>query len=125
MTTEKKANYTKEQEAEMVERYTSCESEESRLQCVRELADEFGKTVPSVRSKLVKLGVYIAKVYKSKTGKKPETKEEIVSGIAAALGVDADSSLAGLEKATKNCLTLLRKTILIAQESLLNQDSES
>ena len=125
MTEKKQANYSKEQEAAMIERYQECKTEKSRLACVQNLADEFGKTVPSVRSKLVKLGVYIAKVYKTKTGSKPETKETIVSDIAACLGVDADSSIAGLEKATKNCLTLLRKTILIAQEALLIEPSES
>ena len=49
-----------------------------------------------------------------KGGAKPETKEAIVSDIAETLGVDADVTLSGLEKATKNCLLFIRKTLEVA-----------
>ena len=125
MTKEKTPNYTEEQESVILKRAVPELSYDEQTALVKELADEFGRTVPSVRSKMVKLGVYQKKEYATKTGVKPETKEAIVSDIATTLGVDADSSLAGLEKATKNCLILLRKTIMVAHQALFNADESA
>ena len=107
---DKKANYTQAMVDQMHKEYDPSASEAEREAVVESLAEEFGKTTKSVRAKLVREGLYVAKAYKTKKGEKPETKEAIVSEIAALLGVDADSSLAGLEKATKNCLILIRGT---------------
>ena len=112
----KTVNYSEAQTAEMVRAYTDCETDESRDACVRKFADKFGKTVRSIRAKLVREGVYIAKTYKTKTGDKPETKEAIAQEIATLLGVAADSL--GLEKATKKGLTLVRGSLRAAAAAL-------
>lgn len=122
---EKTPNYTEEQTAELVAAYVAAENEEQRNEVVEGYAELFSKTKPSIRAKLVREGVYVKKAYKSKTGAKPETKEEIVSDIARAMGVDADAKLGGLEKATKGALKLIRQTLLIAQAELLNAQEET
>lgn len=115
---EKKApNYTDEMVARMHEVYVPEDSEESREAAIVQLAEEFGKNVKSIRAKLVREGLYVKKEYKTKAGGKAETKETIVQGIADILGVDADTSLSGLEKATKNCLLFLRTTFAAVAES--------
>lgn len=119
--TDKKVNYTQAQTDEMVERYEACgtgpENEAERLACVEAIAQDFGRNVKSVRQKLVREGVYIAKVYKSKSGEKPESKAAIVADIACALGV-ASESVGSLEKANKAALTLVRGTLAKAKEAL-------
>lgn len=111
---EKTVNYTDEMTAEIVARYEAGETDEQRDAILAELSEEFGKTVKSLRAKLVREGVYVKKTYKTKGGAKPETKEAIVADIAQHLGVDADVTLSGLEKATKNCLMFIRKTLEVA-----------
>jgi hypothetical protein len=125
MSDKKAPNYTEAQETEMVERYEAAETDDERKGAVESIAEDFGKTVPSVRAKLVRLGVYRKAEYVGKTGAKPETKEAIVTEIATILGVDADSNLSGLEKATKNCLTLLRTTLAVAHQALYNESEEN
>ena len=104
-------NYTEAQVKRLQEVYDPKASETERKEQLQELSAEFGKNVASIRAKLVHLKLYVKNEYKKRTGEKPETKETIVSQIAEVLGVDADASLSGLEKATKNCLILLRGTI--------------
>ena len=118
----KNVNYTEAQTSELVAAYEAAETPEARDAVVESFAEEFGKTVRSIRAKLVREGVYVKKVYKTKTGGKPETKESIVGDIAATLGVDADSKLGGLEKANKGALSLIRASLLIAMENTLNQE---
>ena len=120
---EKNVNYTPELTEVIVARYQEGQTDEQRDAILADLSEETGKTVKSLRAKLVREGVYVKKTYKSKTGGSPETKEKIVEDIARTMGVDADTTLSGLEKATKNCLMFLRKTLLIAQSELLNEDN--
>ena len=120
---EKNPNYTDEQTVALVDAYSAADSQEAREAVMSEFADEFGKTVRSIRAKLVREGVYVKKTYKTKTGGKPETKEQIVEDIARTMGVDAESKLGGLEKATKGALQLIRTTLLVAQSELLNEDN--
>jgi hypothetical protein len=112
------ANYTPEMEARLVEGYNPSADEETRTAQIVELAQEFGKNTQSVRAKLVRMGLYVKKEYKAKTGEKPVTKETIVSNIARTLGVDADAQLSGLEKATKNCLLFLDTTLRVASQAI-------
>jgi len=119
--TDKKQNYTDAQAAQMVERYEAAQTDEQRAVVVDELAHEFAKGVRSIRAKLVREGVYVKKAYKTKTGDKAETKENIVTDIASTLGV-ADDQLGGLEKATKKALTLIRGTLLAAAAALDAQE---
>jgi hypothetical protein len=109
-------NYTDAMVKRLHEVYQPDATEEERDKQLQKLSDELNRKVASVRAKLVREGLYVKKEYRKKTGDKPETKETIVGAIAEIMGVDADASLSGLEKATKNCLILLRGTIKAAVE---------
>lgn len=107
----KKANYTEEMRDALVSAYESAEdSDDAREAVVQEFAAEFGKDPRSIRAKLVREGVYIAKTRTTKTGGKVERKAAIVEDIASALGVDSDI-VGSLESATKNALTLVRSAL--------------
>jgi len=117
-------NYTEAMEARLAEVYDPSADEETRGAQIVELAQELGKNTQSVRAKLVRMGLYVKKEYKAKTGEKPVTKETIVSNIARTLGVDADAQLSGLEKATKNCLLFLDTTLRVASETIAATQEE-
>jgi hypothetical protein len=70
MAAEKKVNYTEAQVAQMIANYQAGES-------VEMIAESMGKAVRSVRSKLVREGVYVAaeKPAKSKREEGPTKKE--------------------------------------------------
>lgn len=106
----KAPNYTKEQTAELRAAYKAADSQESRDAVVEAFAQKFGKTKPSVRQKLVREGVYVAKEYETKTGEKPETKEAIVEEMAKLIGCSADQ-LSGFERATKSALRRVRSAL--------------
>lgn len=95
MAAEKRVNYTEAQTADMIERYQAGESVES-------LAESMGKAVRSVRSKLVREGVYIApeKPVKAKREEGPTKKELIrqLEQVAPKLPVD------GFMNATKEAI---------------------
>ena len=103
-------NYTEEQVTTLVAAYKAAETEAERLATVAAYAETFGKTPASIRAKLVREGVYIAKEYKTKTGDKPESKDDIVTDIARTLGVTVDA-VGSLEKATKKALRLIRENL--------------
>lgn len=126
--TDKKAtveNYTAAMVVQLHAGYDPDATEDEREQQMQDLADKLGKSVRSIRAKLVREKLYVKKVYKTKTDTKAETKETIVSEIAQTLGVDADTSLSGLEKATKNCLILLRGTIAAAAAAVAESEKAS
>ena len=100
--TEKTANYTDEMVARMHEVYDPVDLEENRDKQVEALAIELNRTVPSVRAKLVKEGVYVSKA-KVEAGKASIRKSALVAAIAAKLETDEDV-MGSLEKATKNAL---------------------
>ena len=115
---EKQPNYTEAMETRLRQVYKPEATEAERDEQIRELADELARNTKSIRAKLVRMGLYVKKEYKTKTGTKPATKETIVASIADTLGVDADTTLSGLEKATKNCLLFLQKTFeVVAKEN--------
>ena len=115
--TEKTPNYTDEQTAEMVERYEGAEDDLTRAAVVEQLAQDLGKTVRSIRAKLVREGVYKKKTYTTKTGGKAETKDQIVEDIAEILQVSSER-LGGLEKATKGALGLIRGQFVAAKATI-------
>jgi hypothetical protein len=111
MTTEKTVTvadvYEDEQVvAEMVASYTEAETDEARAEVVKDLAEKLGKTVQSVRAKLVREGVYKAKERKTKTGEPVVSKEKLVQEIEKAMGLEV-GDLESLEKATKRVLKLV------------------
>lgn len=91
--------YTAEVVQEMVAAYTAVptdsDHEAERDAVVMMLAQKYGKKPQSVRQKLVRENVYVAKVQKGKDGKPAETKKVVASEIAkfAGLNVVEEESL--------------------------------
>lgn len=95
-----KVNYTPEMESEIRAVLTN---EVDHKAAIVELAASLGRSVASVRQKAVRMGLYKKAEYVSKTGGRPESKEEIVGRIARALGVNIESA-ESLVKANKAIL---------------------
>ena len=98
MAKEAKVNYSEELTAAIVQRYTAGETVET-------IAESIGKAVRSVRSKLVREGVYVA-AEKAPAAKREEgpTKKELLrdlESLAPHLPID------GFLNATKEALTAL------------------
>ena len=91
----KAPNYTAAQVAQIVDQYQAGQD-------IDMIADGIGKSVRSVRSKLVREGVYVAKP-KAKSNKVlGPTKKELLKDLEQT-GID----VAGLEGATKEAITRL------------------
>ena len=90
----KQPNYTNEQTVQAVELYKNGTS-------IENIANELGKTVRSVRSKLVREGVYVAQPKKASTKQQGPPKKELLRDLSANIDVQ------GLEGATKEAITRL------------------
>ena len=102
----KTANYTPEMTAELVDGYVeiAAESEEVRNAYVAEMAAKFSKSVRSIRAKLSRENVYVAKTPVSKvTGDKPAKKEDLAVELATVTGLP----LVSAEKLNKTDLVAL------------------
>lgn len=105
--TVKSANYSPADVAQVLANY-------SENQNIAEWAEAVGRTVASIRAKLSREGVYVAKTAEKKEGATASLdKTEIVQVIAAFLGLPKDS-LATLTKATKADLKELEEAIIKA-----------
>ena len=91
----KTPNYTDEMTASVVEQYSNGVDLDA-------IAESVGKTVRSVRSKLVREGVYVAQPKQTAAKREGPTKKELLRDIEAT-GMDAT----GFEGATKDALTRL------------------
>ena len=98
--------YTPEVVESMIARYKAAEDQDARDSVVETVATEVGKTVASVRAKLVREGVYIKKERTAKDGSKIVTKDEMVTALEEKLGLPV-GSLDSLEKATKRVIKVL------------------
>jgi hypothetical protein len=90
----KTVNYTPEMTARAVELYASVVTgtEGERASMVKQIAAELGKTDRSVRSKLSREGVYIAKKPVSKvTGETPAKKVELAERLRTVSGANIDT----------------------------------
>lgn len=98
MAKEAKVNYSEELTASIVQRYTTGES-------VEDIAESIGKAVRSVRSKLVREGVYVA-VEKPKAATKDDgpTKKELLRELES---LAPQFPIEGFVNATKDALTAL------------------
>jgi hypothetical protein len=105
--TTRKTVYTPEVTARLVAEYTGAETQEAREAVVEAFAQELEVKVASVRAKLVREEVYIAKVRETK---RSATKAEMVAEIAARIGKSAEA-LESLEKATATSLKALLKAL--------------
>ncbi len=99
-------NYTDQQVKHMIAEYKNNPSRET----VETLSEELDKSIKSIIGKLSREGVYKKTVYKTKTGEDPVTKKEIVQELAELLVIDYQA-VAGLEKAPKSALKILREAI--------------
>ena len=95
-------NYTDEMVARLREVYDPSADEDAREIQILALSEELGKNIRSIRAKLTREGVYVAKAAKAKADKLP-TKAELVTQIATALEVQ-EEAVESLEKATKAAL---------------------
>jgi Zn-dependent peptidase ImmA (M78 family) len=102
--------YTKENVTELVAAYQAVEGYEAQQAVIADYAERFEVSKNSIRSKLVRLGVYEKKAYTTKKGEKPVRKDALVEKIAEAMGTFADN-LPGLEKANKNTLTRIFEAV--------------
>ena len=91
----KTPNYTQAQVAQITDAY-------QQGQDIEQIADAVGKSVRSVRSKLVREGVYVAKPKTTSKKVLGPTKKELLKDLEQT-GVD----VAGLEGATKEAITRL------------------
>ena len=91
----KTPNYTDEMTATVIEQYSSGVDLDA-------IAESVGKTVRSVRSKLVREGVYVAQPKQTAAKREGPTKKELLRDIETA-GMDAT----GFEAATKDALARL------------------
>ena len=99
-------NYTEEQVAVMIEKYSNNPTRET-VEC---LAQEMDKSIKSIIGKLSREGVYKKTEYVTKTGEKPITKVEIVENLEEKLGLP-NQTLAGLEKSPKTVLRRLYESV--------------
>ena len=99
-------NYTEEQVAVMIEKYSNNPTRET----VEFLAQEMDKSIKSIIGKLSREGVYKKTEYVTKTGEKPITKVEIVENLEEKLGLP-NQTLAGLEKSPKTVLRRLYESV--------------
>lgn len=95
----KQPNYTPEVTAQVVERYAELGNEG-----LETIAQEAGKSPRSVRSKLVREGVYVAPEKPVKADKdEGPTKKDLIRNLVALTG----TNLVGIEGATKGALAEL------------------
>lgn len=102
--TDRPVNYTDEMVSRLHEVYDKNADEATREVQIEQLSQELGKNKASIRAKLTREGVYVAKAKVAKAPTGPR-KAEIVTAIAGKLGVDEDV-VGSLEKATK--VTLMK-----------------
>lgn len=95
-------NYTADQTAKMIADYTANPSADT----VSAIATELGKTIRSVIAKLSRERVYVAKVYKTKTGETVVKKDDVADYIGGALGMN-ENDVESLTKANKTALKLI------------------
>lgn len=108
--TVKPENYTAEQTAVMVKAYQA----KPNMETVEMLAKDFGKTVRSVIAKLSREKVYVAKVYKTKTGEDVQKKDEFADAIGAVLKL-SEGEIESLTKANKTALQKIFKALAMSK----------
>ena len=96
--TQKQTNYTKEQTEQLVALY-----QERGNDALEAIAQEMGKTLKSVRAKLVREGVYVAPDKSKRNDEDGPSKKALVLELSKLTGKE----LAGIEGATKGSLSEL------------------
>ena len=117
----KAENYSAEVTAQLLADYEASGKDQT---AVETLAVKFGKTARSIVAKLSREGVYNKKVYTTKAGETPVSKEQHVKAIAAFVGVDADK-LESLEKANKGVLRIIEDAVKDGATTYQNNTEDS
>lgn len=91
------SNYTKEQTQQLVNLY-----QERGNEALEDIAKELGRTLKSVRAKLVREGVYVAPDKVKKLADGPSKKE-----LVRELSILTGKNLVGIDAATKESLSEL------------------
>jgi len=99
--TQKTANYTAEMVSSMIEMYSELGNDG-----LNEIADTLGKSTRSVRSKLVREGVYVASPKATAAKQDGPSKKEILREIE-----NSGFDVSGFEGATKMALTRLMTVV--------------
>lgn len=107
--TEQVVNYSEEAVKTLYAVYRPDMNDAAREAQIRALAEELGKSLPSIRAKLTHLGVYKPK-FKVEAGKAGPTKAALVTAIAATLDVQ-EEVIESLEKANKQTLLRVLKAL--------------
>jgi hypothetical protein len=103
MTTVKKTNYTEAQEKRLAAVYKPTASEVDRASQMVALSNEMGRTIPSIRSKLSNMKLYVAKVQAAAKGKRV-SKAEIVTTISEVENLKNDSFFNSLDSVNRDVL---------------------
>ena len=98
--------------AKVVEAYRADPTAET----VARLAVDLGRSVASIRGKLVTEKVYVAKDAAKAAGSKRETKAEILARVEASLGLDA-GTLASLDKGSMEAIKALDAATAVASDA--------
>lgn len=104
--TVKAVNYSEEQIVRMKTVYREADTDAERKEAVQTLADEFGKTINSIRAKLAGMKVYVKPAKTTKSGAVSVTKAKLVEQLTAITGATPEL-MDSLEGATKNALNAL------------------
>jgi len=103
----KKVNYTDEMVTVMTTMYQAAETDAERKSALTEIAEKIGRSVPSVRTKLSQLKVYV----KPGAGEKTESKADSVS---KAEMIEVIEPRLGLEPGEGKSLKMTTKVVLQA-----------
>lgn len=102
MANEKTVNYTDEQVASMVEAYTENPTRET----VEAIATNLGKSARSIIAKLSREKVYVAKVYKTKSGESVVKKNSLIDKLTELVGL-TEPEATSFEHVNKTALVKL------------------
>ena len=118
----KTPNYTQAQTDMMVSKYigVASESDAVRDAVVQEIANELGKNVRSVRAKLSRENVYVAKIPKAKDGSTIVRKEQLARILSDQVGFNLESAIS----MTKNDLKRIIICIRDLREDIAARDLE-
>lgn len=118
----KKVNYTDSMINTMTEMYGAAETEADRKAALESIAEAIGRSVPSVRTKLAQLGLYVkpSKV-KGESAEDSLNKSEMVALIEPRLGLEE-----GAGKSLKFATKLVLQAIIDATEPevVTSEDNE-
>ena len=119
----KAPNYTQAETDMMVSKYigVASESESVRDAMVQEIADELKKNVRSVRAKLSRENVYVAKIPKSKDGSTVVRKEQLVRILSDQVGFNLESAISMTKNDLKRTIICIRDL----REDIAERDLEA